>query len=141
MPPKTSGKTLQIKPTDLRTSNDADSQHCKSQASSLSVISETSSMLVGSVASAASKVPLKTSKITVRDRKIVFWTPVMIWPAGFAKKHAKETVQYKSDECLHSGKMPYIAVKLTGGVIIDLSTSDVASQVSQLVEIGELNAD
>jgi len=49
-------------------------------------------MLVGSVASAASKVPLKASKITVRDRKIVFWTPVMIWPAGFTKAHKKETI-------------------------------------------------
>ncbi len=58
----------------------------------LSVISETSSLLVGSVASAASKAPLKPSKVLIRDRKIIFWTPVMLWPAGFAKVHKKEVV-------------------------------------------------
>ena len=84
-------------------------------------------MLVGSVASAAAKAPLKTSKVAVRDRKIVFWTPVMIWPAGFLKVHKKETVQYRSDGCLHNDKMPYIAVKLSGGIIIDLATSDIES--------------
>ena len=98
-------------------------------------------MLVGSVASAAAKAPLKSSKVTVRDRKLVFWTPVMIWPSGFAKVHKKETIQYRSDECLHNGKMPYIAVKLSGGIIIDLATSDVESQVSKLVEIEELTPD
>lgn len=49
----------------------------------LSVISETNSLLTGSVASAASRISLKESKAQVRDRKIVFWTPVMIWPSGF----------------------------------------------------------
>ena len=97
------------------------------QSSNLSVISETSSLLSGSIASAAAKAPLKASKVTVRDRKIVFWTPVMVWPAGFAKVHKKETVQYRSDECLHSGKMPYLAVRLTGGIIIDLATTDIES--------------
>ncbi len=58
----------------------------------LSVISETSSLLVGSVASAAAKAPLKSSKVVIRDRKIIFWTPVMLWPAGFAKAHKKEVV-------------------------------------------------
>jgi hypothetical protein len=61
------------------------------------VISETSNILEGSVSSAASKIPLKESKAVVRDRKIVFWTPVMIWPAGFVKTHRKETMEYKSD--------------------------------------------
>jgi hypothetical protein len=86
----------------------------------LSVISETSSLLEGSVASAASQAPLKESKTVVRDRKIVFWTPVMVWPTGFIKKHQKETLEYRSDECLHNGKYPYIPKKLRGGLIIDL---------------------
>ena len=77
------------------------------------------------MASAAAKAPLKASKVIVRDRKIIFWTPVMIWPAGFAKAHKKETVEYRSDECLHNGKMPYIAVGQTGGIIIDLATTDI----------------
>ena len=51
----------------------------------LSVISETNSLLTGSVASAASRISLKESKALVRDRKIVFWTPVMVWPSGFVK--------------------------------------------------------
>lgn len=56
--------------------------------------------------------PLKASKVTPRDRKIVFWTPVMIWPAGFVKVHKKETLEYRSDECLHNKKVPYLAVGL-----------------------------
>jgi len=49
-------------------------------------------MLIGSVASAAAQAPFKVSKIAVRERKIVFWTPVMIWPVGFMKVYKKETV-------------------------------------------------
>ncbi len=60
----------------------------------LSAISETNSILTGSVASAASRVGLKESKAVVRDRKIVFWTPVMVWPSGFVKSHKKETLEY-----------------------------------------------
>jgi len=89
----------------------------------LSVISETGSLLTGSVASAASRASLKQSKAKVRDRKIIFWTPVMVWPSGFVKAHTKETVQYRSDESLHNGKHPYLPVKLQGGVIIDLQTA------------------
>ena len=37
--------------------------------------------------------------------------------------------------------MPYIAVKLTGGIIIDLATSDIENQVAQLLEIQELTPD
>jgi hypothetical protein len=55
-------------------------------------VSDASSLLVGSVASAAAKAPLKISKVIVRERKIVFWTPVMVWPGGFTKVHKKETV-------------------------------------------------
>ena len=96
----------------------------------LSVMSETSSLLSGSVASLASKAPLKESKAVIRDRKIIFWTPVMVWPAGFVKSHKKETVEYRSDQCLHNGKVPHIAAKQQGGVIIDLGTSDIEKQVS-----------
>ena len=78
----------------------------------LSVISETGSLLTGSVASAASRAGLKESKAAVRDRKIVFWTPVMIWPSGFVKAHKKETLDYRSDQSLHNGKHPYLPVKL-----------------------------
>lgn len=76
------------------------------------MISETSSLLSGSISSAAAKVPLKVSKAVARDRKIIFWTPVMVWPSGFIKAHKKETVEYRSDECLHNGKVPYIPVKM-----------------------------
>ena len=51
------------------------SQKSSDKQSQLSVISETSSMLVGSVSSAAAKAPLKESKTIVKDRSIVFWTP------------------------------------------------------------------
>ena len=71
---------------------DATSLISSQDSNQLSVISETSSLLVGSVASAASKAPLKPSKVVIRDRKIIFWTPVMLWPAGFAKVHKKEVV-------------------------------------------------
>ena len=37
--------------------------------------------------------------------------------------------------------MPYIALKLSGGVIIDLATTDIAVQVSKLLEIQELTPD
>ncbi len=84
------------------------------------MISETNSLLTGSIASAASRISLKESKATVRDRKIIFWTPVMVWPTGFIKQHKKETLEYRSDECLHNRKYPYIPVKLQGGVIVDL---------------------
>jgi hypothetical protein len=49
----------------------------------------------------------------------------MLWPAGFAKVHKKEVVQYRSDQCLHNGKTPYLAVSLQGGVIVDLGTTDI----------------
>ena len=84
----------------------------------------------GSVSSAAAKVPLKQSKVSVKDRKIVFWTPVMIWPAGFVRAHKKETMTYRLDESLHNGKRPYLSTKLSGGVIVDLKTTDIESQVS-----------
>ena len=93
------------------------------------------------MASAAAKVPLKASKVIVRDRRIIFWTPVMIWPGGFTKAHRKETIDYRSDGCLHNDNMPYVAVRMPGGVIIDLATTDVEAQVSQLVEIQELTPD
>ena len=98
-------------------------------------------MLLGSVASAAAKVPLKASKTTIRERKIIFWTPVMIWPAGFAKQHKKETLNYRSDECLHNGKTPYLAVGLQGGVIIDLATAEIEKQIGGLLEIEDLETD
>jgi hypothetical protein len=91
------------------------------------VISETSSLLIGSIASAASKKPLKESKAAIRDREIIFWTPVMIWPSGFVRAHKKETLAYRSDDSLHNGKTPYISVKLQGGVIVDLETSNIES--------------
>jgi hypothetical protein len=123
-------------------SDDSSSQRSGAGArSELSVISETSSLLSGDVASLASKVPLKESKTVIRDRKIVFWTPVMVWPAGFVKPHKKETMEYRSDERLHNGKVPYIPVKLAGGVIIDLGTTDIEDQVSQLLETKELATD
>ena len=93
------------------------------------------------MSSAASKLPLKESKAAVRDRKIVFWTPVMIWPTGFVKTHRKETVEYRSDQTLHSGKYPHIPAKLQGGVIIDLKTSNVEAQVRQLLEVDQLATD
>ena len=96
----------------------------------LSIISETSSPLTGSVASAASQISLKESKAVIRDRKIVFWTPVMIWPSGFVMRHKKETVEYRSDESLHNKNYPYLSVKLQGGVIIDLHTSAIEPQIS-----------
>jgi hypothetical protein len=105
------------------------------------MISETSSLLTGSIASAASRISLKESKAAIRDRKIVFWTPVMIWPTGFIKQHKKETLEYRSDECLHSGKYPYIPVKLQGGVIVDLQTTAIESQVGQLLDVADLLKD
>jgi hypothetical protein len=95
--------------------------------SGTSVVSDTSSLLSGSVSSAAAKAPLKVSKTIVRDRSIVFWTPVMVWPTGFAKAHKKQTIEYKSDSCLHNGKYPLIAQNLVGGIIIDLNTTEVES--------------
>ena len=96
---------------------------------------------MGSVSSAASRVPLKESKAVIRERKIIFWTPVMTWPTGFSKEHKKETVEYMSSDCLHNGKYPFIPQKLKGGVIVDLQVTDVADQVSKLLEIGELVED
>ena len=105
----------------LKAKSPASSQAANSR--ELSVISETNSLLTGSIASAASRIGLKESKAAVRDRKIVFWTPVMVWPTGFIQRHKKETKEYRSDECLHNGRAPYLSVKLQGGVIIDLQTT------------------
>ena len=79
------------------------------------------------MSSVAAKVPLKMSKTIVRDREIVFWTPVMVWPTGFLKAHKKETILYKSDSCLHNQKYPLLSSNLVGGIIIDLHTTDVES--------------
>jgi hypothetical protein len=109
--------------------------------SGISAVSETSSLLSGSVSSAAAKVPLKVSKTIVRDRSIVFWTPVMVWPTGFIKAHKKMTIEYKSDSCLHNGKYPLIAPGLVGGIVIDLRVTDVESQVAQLLDVRERASD
>ena len=95
-----------------RLGQDSVSSNSSAKGSQLSVISETSSLLSGSVSSAAAKAPLKESQAVVRQRSIVFWTPVMVWPTGFFKSHKKETIEYKSDSCLHNGKYPYLSVKL-----------------------------
>ena len=65
----------------------------------------------------------------------------MIWPSGFIKTHKKETIEYRSDQSLHSGKYPHIPAKLQGGIIIDLKTSDVEAQIRQLLEIDQLAKD
>ncbi len=104
---------------------------------SASVVSQTSSLLSGSVSSAAAKAPLKVSKTVVRDRSIVFWTPVMLWPAGFIKAHKKETIEYKSDSCLHNSKYPLINANLVGGIIIDLPTTEVEGQIVQLLDVSQ----
>ena len=106
-----------------------------SSSSSASVVSETSSLLSGSVSSAAAKAPLKVSKTVVRDRSIVFWTPVMIWPTGFVKAHKKQTIEYKSDSCLHNAKYPVVTANLVCGIIIDLPTTEVERQISQLLDV------
>ena len=91
MPPK-SKQAIQTKVETRSDGSDAASQLSRNDSSLISMNSGTSSLLVGSVASAASKAPLKASKAVIRERKIVFWTPVMIWPSGFAKVHKKEVV-------------------------------------------------
>ncbi len=65
----------------------------------------------------------------------------MLWPQGFAKVHKKEVVQYRSDQSLHNGKTPYLAVSLPGGVIIDLATTEIQTQIEQLLEVNELQTD
>jgi hypothetical protein len=42
---------------------------------------------------------------------------------------------------LHNGKLPYLAVSLQGGIIIDLATTEIESQVSSLLEVRELTPD
>ena len=116
-------------------------QLSSSSSKGTSVVSETSSLLAGSVASAAAKAPLKASKTIVRDRSIVFWTPVMLWPTGFIKTHKKETIEYKSDSCMHDGRYPLIASNLVGGIVIDLRTTEVESQVAQLLDVNERASD
>ncbi len=65
----------------------------------------------------------------------------MIWPSGFVRTHKKETLEYQSDQSLHNGKHPYLPVKIQGGVIIDLQTTAIETQVSQLLDIDELKPD
>ena len=65
----------------------------------------------------------------------------MVWPTGFFKIHKKETIEYKSDSCLHNGKYPYLSVKLQGGVIIDLKTTGVEEQVASLLQVDERDPD
>ena len=65
----------------------------------------------------------------------------MVWPTGFVKAHKKQTIEYKSDSCLHNGKYPLIARSLVGGIIIDLHTTEVESQVAQLLDVQELATD
>jgi hypothetical protein len=65
----------------------------------------------------------------------------MVWPTGFIKAHKKQTIEYKSDSCLHNGKYPLIAPRLVGGIVIDLRTTDVESQVAQLLDVRERASD
>lgn len=65
----------------------------------------------------------------------------MVWPNGFVKSHRKETLEYRSDGSLHNGKTPYISVKVTGGVLLDLQTAAIESQISQLLDVEELLPD
>ncbi len=109
----------------------------------LDVISESSaSIFEGSVPSAASQRSIKESKVTERERKATFWTPVMVWPTGFIKKHSKEVKEYLSTECLHNNRWPVLPPHLQGGIIIDLNhTKDVESQIKALIQIDALEAD
>ena len=61
----------------------------------------------------------------------------MVWPTGFFKAHKKQTIEYKSDSCLHNGKKPYLPNTIQGGIIIDLKTTDIENQIAQLLEIDE----
>lgn len=100
------------------------------------------SIFEGSIPSAASKRVLKESKIIERERKAIFWTPVMVWPTGFLKKHAKEVKEYFSTECLHNNRWPVLPPHLIGGVIIDLNhTKDVLAQIKTLIQIEALESD
>ena len=65
----------------------------------------------------------------------------MLWPTGFVKAHKKETIEYKSDSCLHNGKYPLIAPNLVGGVIINLQTTEVEDQIARLLDIKDRNSD
>lgn len=106
------------------------------------MISESgSSVFEGSVASAASSRIIKESKTVERQRKAIFWTPVMVWPVGFVKKHSKETKEYLSSDCLHIDRWPPLPQGLTGGIIINLETKDVEQQVSKLLQREALVAD
>ena len=124
-----------------KTSATNSEQSSISSIKSKSVVSETSSLLAGSVSSAAAKAPLKVSKTIVRERSIIFWTPVMIWPTGFLKAHKKQTIEYQSDSRLHNGKYPLVAPRLVGGIVIDLPTTDVEKKVTELLEVGERASD
>lgn len=108
--------------------------------SDTSLVSNSNSLLLGSVASASAQAPLKVSKTIVRDRSIVFWTPVMIWPLGFLRAHKKETIEYKSDSCLHNRRYPLVTLK-SGGIIIDLQITEVERQISELLDVNERNTD
>jgi hypothetical protein len=61
----------------------------------------------------------------------------MIWPTGFVKAHKKQTIEYKSDSCLHNAKYPVVTANLVGGIIIDLPTTEVESQIAQLLDVSE----
>ena len=52
------------------------------------------SLLEGSVVLSASLNEIKESALKDRDRKIIMWTPVLLWPTGFPKIHKKETKVY-----------------------------------------------
>jgi hypothetical protein len=94
------------------------------------------------VPSAASQRTIKESKKVERERKATFWTPVMIWPSGFIKKHVKEVKEYLSTECLHINRWPVLPPHLSGGIIIDLNhAKDILAQVKSLIQMDALESD
>ena len=79
-----------------------------------------SSVLSGQVASQASSIKIKESKIKLRAREITLLTPPIVYPVGFCKAHPKQVLRYNSEQCLHLQKWPAISPSVGGGIIINL---------------------
>ena len=65
----------------------------------------------------------------------------MIWPADYAQTHRPIRKKYLSNVLIHQDEWPRLPAAFSGGIIIDLSNTDVHRQLAGLISTDALGSD
>ena len=86
--------------------------------------SSVQSILEGNLVKAASQVPIKQSKVKIKQKQVVLVTPVMIGSSGFSKVHQRTTLTYNNAKPLHQARFPKFNKDASPGLVINLGHTD-----------------